>query len=85
MKQYRPTIEELKLRYSRQLAQRKMIERRHAANPGLANRKPIPDNSEPWLPYPPRNIEECAWISKQVAESIATWRQTYPRIFSSAG
>ena len=83
MKTIRPSIDELKRRYSRMLAQRKMIERRHAEHPELANRKPIPDNSEPWLPHKPRNIEECAWVSAQIAKSVETWKLTYPRIFSS--
>ena len=74
MKQYRPTIEELKLRYSRILAQRKMTERRHAAQPGLANRKPIPDNSEPWLPHKPRSLAECMWIADQVSQRVEQWK-----------
>jgi hypothetical protein len=83
MRQYRPTIEELKKRYSREMAQRKMIARRHAAKPALADQPRIPDNSEPWLPHLPRSVEECAWISDQVAKCVETWRQAYPRIFSS--
>ena len=79
MKQYRPTIEELKLRYSRLLAQRKMIERRHAERPGLANRKPIPDNSEPWLPHKPRSLAECMWISDQITKEIEKWRPHLPQ------
>jgi hypothetical protein len=83
MRQIRPTIEELKKRYSCAMARRKMLERRHAARPGLANEPKIPDNSEPWLPHPPRTVDECAWVAMQVSEVIATWRRTYPRIFSS--
>lgn len=83
MRQYRPTIEELKKRYSREMAQRKMIAKRHAANPSLATRPRIPDNSEPWLPHLPRSVEECAWISEQVGQCVEIWRQTYPRIFNS--
>jgi hypothetical protein len=83
MRQYRPTIDELKKRYSREMAQRKMLAKRRAENPGLLNQPRIPDNSEPWLPHLPRSVEECAWTSQNVADTIATWRKTYPRIFSS--
>jgi hypothetical protein len=84
MRQYRPTIEQLKLRYSCELARRKMIERRHAARPALAAGPRIPSNSEPWLPHLPRSVEECAWVSRQIEQSMETWKLTYPKIFSSA-
>lgn len=82
MRQYRPTIEELKKRYSREMAQRKMIARRHAANPALANQPRIPDNSEPWLPHLPRSVAECMWISDQVGREIEKWRPKSPQIDS---
>ena len=85
MKQYRPTIEQLKKRYSQEMARRKMIERRHARHPEFASRRPIPDNSEPWLPHLPRTADECWWGSEQVALNIEQWKMTYPKIFSSAG
>ena len=85
MRQYRPTIEQLKKRYSRDMARRKMIAQRHLVNPDLALRPKIPDNSEPWLPYLPRTVEECAWISGQIAESTALWKKEFPKVFSSAG
>ncbi|MBX7208197.1 MAG: hypothetical protein K1X78_07800 [Verrucomicrobiaceae bacterium] len=85
MKQYRPTIEQLKKRYSAEMARRKMIERRHAEHPELATRKKIPDNSEPWLPHLPRTADECWWVSEQVAKNISEWKQSFPSIFSSAG
>jgi hypothetical protein len=83
MRQIRPTIEELKKRYSRAMAERKMTERRHAAHPALAHAPKIPGNSEPWLHHPPRTVDECAWIAAQVHESIETWKRTFPKIFSS--
>ncbi len=73
MRQIRPTIDELKKRYSRAMAQRKMTERRHAAHPSLATARKIPDNSEPWLPHPPRTVAECMWISDQVAKAVEKW------------
>ncbi len=86
MRQYRPTIEELKKRYSSEMARKKMIAKRHAANPSLTTRNKIPDNSEPWLPHGlPRSLEECEWVSEQVSQSIEQWKQTLPKIFSSAG
>ena len=84
MRQIRPTIDELKKRYSCAMARRKMIERHHAAHPGLANATKTPDNSEPWLPHPPRTVDECAWIAAQVGGVVATWKRTFPKIFSSA-
>jgi hypothetical protein len=76
MKQYRPTIDELKLRYSRMLAQRRMLRLHREARPGLANRTPIPDNSEPWLPHKPRSLAECMWISDQIANDARSWLPT---------
>lgn len=83
MRQIRPTIDELKKRYSCAMARRKMIERRHAAHPGLARASKVPDNSEPWLPHPPRTVDECAWIAAQVGDAVETWKRTFPKIFSS--
>lgn len=77
MKQYRPTIEQLKKRYSMEMARRKMIERRHSEHPDLANRPKIPDNSEPWLPHLPRSLAECMWVSDQIAKRTEQWKQTF--------
>ncbi len=73
MRQIRTSIEELKKRYSRAMAQRKMTERRHAAHPNLATARKTPDNSEPWLPHPPRSLAECMWISDQVSKEVEKW------------
>ena len=78
MRQIRPTIEELKKRYSRAMAQRKMTERRHAQRPSLATAPKIPDNSEPWPPHPPRTLAECMWISDQVGRFIEHQRKRLP-------
>ena len=84
MRQIRPTIDELKKRYSRAMAQRKMSERRRAARPSSATTVKTPDNSEPWLPHPPRTVDECAWIAAQVGDVVETWKRTFPKIYSSA-
>ncbi len=84
MRQIRPTIDELKKRYSCALARRKMTERRHAARPSDYKAVKTPDNSEPWLPHPPRTVDECAWIAAQVGDVVEAWQQTFPKIFSSA-
>jgi hypothetical protein len=85
MRQYRPTIEQLKKRYASDMARRKVQARRDAARDPNVNRTPIPDNSEPWLPHPVRSVAEAMWISDQVGKNIDQWKQTLPKIFSSAG
>ena len=77
MRQIRPTIEELKKRYSSAMARRKMLERRHAARPPGAKVVKTPDNSEPWLPHPPRSLAECMWISDQVSRRVEEWQQAF--------
>ena len=63
MRQYRPTIEELKKRYAMELARKRMRRLRVEKYPELATSRPIPDNSEPWMTHPPRSVAECAWIN----------------------
>lgn len=77
MRQIRPTIDELKKRYSRAMAQRKMTERRHADQPSLATAPKIPDNSEPWQPHPPQSLAECMWIAEQVSSRVEEWKQAF--------
>ena len=77
MRQIRPTIDELKKRYSCAMARRKMTERRHAARPSGAKVVKTPDNSEPWLPHPPQSLAECMWISDQVSRRIDEWKQAF--------
>ena len=78
MKQYRPTIEQLKKRYSQEMARRKMIERRHARHPEFASRRPIPDNSEPWLPGGVRSVADALWISDRIQETAKEWNLPLP-------
>ena len=77
MRQIRPTIDELKKRYSCAMARRKMTERRHAARPSDYKVVKTPDNSEPWLPHPPQSLAECMWISDQVSRRINEWKQAF--------
>jgi hypothetical protein len=66
-RQLRPSIEALKLRYSRELARRKMVERRSADRAGRNCKARVPDNSQPWFPDLPQSLAECIWISDQIA------------------
>ncbi len=77
MRQYRPTIEELKKRYSADMARRKMQARRDAARDPKARPVPIPDNSEPWLPHKPRSLAECIWVAAQVATRTEQWKKNF--------
>lgn len=84
MKTIRPSIDELKLRYSRDLMRRKTLEQRRAARSSHSEDRAItPDNSTSWLSRPPRTVAECMWISDQITDEIEQWRSDFPRIFSS--
>jgi len=73
MRQYRPSIEQLKKRYAADMARRKVQARRDAARDPNAKRCPIPDNSEPWLPHPVSSRAEAMWISDQIAADMRRW------------
>jgi len=77
MKQYRPTIEQLKKRYSADMARRKVQARRDAARDPNEKRVQIPDNSEPWLPHKPESLAECIWIADQVSRRIEQWKHDF--------
>ncbi len=83
MHQYRPTIEELKKRYSMDLARRRMARLRREKRPPGAKQVRTPDNSEPWLPHPPRSVAECARINEQIRFSIESCKRMFPKIYSS--
>jgi hypothetical protein len=74
MRQYRPTIEQLKKRYSSDMARRKMQQRRDATRDPAAKRIQTPDNSEPWLPHPVRSLAEAMWISDQITADMIRWK-----------
>ena len=77
MRQYRPTIEQLKKRYSSDMARRKMQQRRDAARDPAAKRTQIPDNSEPWLPHKPESLADCIWIAQQVTLRTNQWKRDF--------
>lgn len=83
MRQYRPSIEDLKKRYSMELARKRMARLRQEKRPSGEKVVRTPDNSEPWLPHPPRSVAECAWINEQVTKSIKEWKLQNPKFFSS--
>ncbi len=64
MRQYRPSIEELKKRYATEQARGQMRQRLLEQNPARAARKHAPYKAEP-LPLP-RSVAECAWISERI-------------------
>lgn len=83
MRQYRPTIEELKKRYSMELARKRMARLRREKRPPDYKDVRTPDNSEPWLPHPPRSVAECAWINEQVTQFARAWKAYYLKTPSS--
>lgn len=83
MRQYRPSIEELKKRYSMELVRKRMARLRLEKRPPGEKMVCTPDNSEPWLPHPPRSVAECAWINEQITNSIKEWKLLNPKFFSS--
>lgn len=77
MRQYRPTIEQLKKRYSADMARRKMISKWESSRPPGYKKVQIPDNSEPWLPHLPRSLAECRWISDQISNRVGEWKKEF--------
>ncbi len=83
MRQIRPSTDELKRRYARALAWRKMLECRRAERPGLERRAPIPANSEPWLAHTPRSHADCVQIATRIARRIEECKSAFPPTTSS--
>ncbi len=75
-KRYTPPLERVWAEWHRRERARKMQAARRAR--GEPERAPIPDSSEPWLPHPPRTLEDLLYISEQVAETKATWFKEFP-------
>lgn len=70
MKRHTPSLESVWAEWER----RRRHEKRLAERPAPARPRPrTPDNSEPWLPHPPRTLAEIFYISDRVAEVVATW------------
>lgn len=71
---YRPSVERQKQRYWAMKNTERRIAARHARHPRDPNRKRIPDNSEPWLDHPARNLSELVEVMKQMEASARTWK-----------
>jgi hypothetical protein len=73
MKQYRPNVERAKWLYSMEQS-RAWIRRRQGrkSRPELGL-KPIPDNSEPWLPGGVHSVADAIWISDRIKETAEQW------------
>ena len=68
MRQIRPTIDELKKRYSSAMAVR----------PALATGPLVSDDGIPMLPHPPRSLAECMRISDEVGRMKVRRRERLP-------
>jgi hypothetical protein len=71
MKRYTPSLERVWDEWHRRERARKHREARLAR--GLPERRPIPDNSEPWLPHEPRTLDDLLFISDSIEKSIREW------------
>lgn len=78
MKQYRPEVEFQKWRYS--MMKSRATLRRLQGKPATPdpNRKPITDNSEPWLPGGVHSVKDALWISDQIKLAIIQWKLPLP-------
>ena len=81
MKQYRPNVERAKWLYS--MRQSRAWVKRQQGRPEGNSRvarglKPIPDNSEPWLPNGVRSMADAMWISDQIKKDMKQWKIAAP-------
>ncbi len=74
MKQYRPSVDEQRRRYSSMICQR-VLRRRQGKSP---ERNSIPDNSEPWLPGGVKSMADAMWISDRIEEDMVRWQIKRP-------
>lgn len=76
MKQYRPNVERAKWLYSMRQS-RAWVKRQQGRPEGNSRAarglKPIPDNSEPWLPEGVRSMADAMWISDQIKLTAKQW------------
>ena len=84
MKQYRPNVDLQKWVYSREQS-RAWVRRRQGKSTGSARaarigagKRPIPDNSEPWLPGGVNSVADALWISDRIKETTKEWRIPLP-------
>ena len=74
MKQYRPDVEFQKLRYSMMKSRSTLLRLQGKSDAPNSNRKPIPDNSEPWLPGGVHSVKDALWISDQIQTTAKLWK-----------
>jgi hypothetical protein len=68
IKRHTPSLESVWAEWERA---KRMQKWRAARKPRIGRQ--IPDNSEPWLPHPPRTIADLYYISDRVAEEVEKW------------
>ncbi|MCX6874927.1 MAG: hypothetical protein NTW21_14135 [Verrucomicrobia bacterium] len=74
VKQYRTDVEFQKLRYSMMKSRGTLRRLQGKSDVPDPTRKPIPDNSEPWLPGGVHSVRDAIWISDQIGKDVARWR-----------
>lgn len=75
MKRYTPSLERVWAEWHRRERTRKMQADRVAR--GLPARSPTPPNSTPWLPHPPRSLDDLWHISEQVRLHAEAWKSEF--------
>jgi len=70
LKRHTPSLESVWAEWERE----KRAAKRLAARGPRPERPRTPDNSEPWLKYPPQSISDLFYISDKVAEVVAQCR-----------
>ena len=78
MKQYRPDVEFQKLRFSMMKSRNTLRRLQGKSNTPDPTRKPIPDNSEPWLPGGVHSIKDALWSSDQIQTTAKKWNLPLP-------
>ena len=73
LKRHTPSLESVWAEWERRKRHEKLLALRPASS--KRPRLPIPDNSEPWLPHPPRTLADLVYISDRVAEVAEKCRQ----------
>lgn len=74
MKQYRPDVEFQKRRYSMMKSRSTLRRLQGKSDTPDPTRKPIPDNSEPWLPGGVHSVKDALWISDQIKITARKWK-----------
>lgn len=79
VKQYRPDVEFQKLCYSMMKSRSTLRRLQGKSTLPDPNRKPIPDNSEPWLPGGVHSVKDAIWISDQIKMTAKQWKLPLPQ------